>query len=139
LSDVEKSIINAIGAENLRPRERQHTLQLFNMILRLLKKSQLQEGEQPYQSANLVRHLRNMLVHLEPGWVVTFSENPNENLSEQQQIVKRLRCDLKLDRDATFPHDILTSNCAKWAVLSCETFLREFVKRSGVSPGFSTS
>ena len=138
LSDVEKAIINAIGAENLRPRERQHTLQLFNMMLRLLKKSQLEESEQPYQSANLVRRLRNMLVHPKPGWVVTFSENPKENLSEQQQIVKQLRCDLRLDRDATFPRDILTSQCANWAVFSCESFLREFVKRSGISPGFLT-
>jgi hypothetical protein len=138
LSDVEKAIINAIGSENLRPRERQHTLQLFNMMLRLLKKSQLAEGEQPYQSANLVRHLRNMLVHPKPGWVVMFSENPNEDLSEQQQIVKQLRGDLGLDRDATFPRDILTSKCANWAVSSCESFLREFVKRSGINPGFVT-
>jgi hypothetical protein len=138
LNDVEKAIINAIRSENLRPRERQHTLQLFNMMLRLLKKPQLAESEQPYQSANLVRHLRNMLVHPKPGWVVTFSENPNENLSEQQQIVKQLRSELNLDRDATFPRDILDSKCANWAVSSSESFLREFVKRSGVGPGFVT-
>ena len=138
LSDVEKAIINAIQSENLRPRERQHTLQLFNMMLRLLKKSQLAESEQPYRSANLVRHLRNMLVHPEPGWVVTFSEKPGENLSEQQKIVRRLRSDLGLDRNATFPRDILNCKCAYWAVRSCESFLREFVKRSKVSPGFVT-
>jgi len=50
LSDVEKAIINAIRSEKLRPRERQHTLQLFNMMLRLLKKSQLAENEQPYHT-----------------------------------------------------------------------------------------
>jgi hypothetical protein len=138
LSDVEKAIINAIRSEGLRPRERQHTLQLFNMILRLMKKPQLAENKQPYQSANCVRFLRNMLVHPEPGSVVTFSENPNENLSEQQKIVKQLRSHLKLDRDATFPRDILNSRCADWAVAACETFLDEFVKRSGVSPGFVT-
>jgi hypothetical protein len=138
LSDVEKAIIKAIGSEDLRPRERQHTLQLFNMMLRLLKKSELWESEQPYQSANLVRRLRNMLVHPKPGWVVTFSENPNENPSEQQQIVKQLRSYLGLDRDATFPRDILNSKCAEWAVSSCENFLRAFVKRSEVSPGFLT-
>jgi hypothetical protein len=138
LSEVEKAVIDAIGSEDLRPRKSQHTLQLFNMMLRLLKKSQLAENEQPNQSANLVRHLRNMLVHPKPGQVVTFSENPNENLSEQQQIVKQLRSHLHLDRSATFPRDILNSNCADWAVSSCESFLQEFVKRSGVSPGFVT-
>jgi hypothetical protein len=137
LSDVEKAIINAIGCEDLRPLERQHTLQLFNMMLRLLKRAPLAESKQPYQSANRVRQLRNMLVHPKPGQVVTFSENPNENLSEQQKIVRQLRSDLNLDRDATFPRDILTSKCADWAVSSCESF-QEFVKRSGVSPGFVT-
>jgi hypothetical protein len=139
LSDAEKAIINAIGSEELRPRKRQHTLQLFNTMLRLLKKSPLAEGEQPYQSANLVRRLRNLMVHPEPGWVVTFSENPHEILSEQQEIVKQLRNDLKLDPDATFPRDILNSKCADWAVSSCESFLREFEERSGVSPGFVTT
>jgi len=138
LSDAEKAIIQAIGSEDLRPRERRHTLQLFNMMLRLLKKPQLVRTEQPYRSANLVRHLRNTLVHPKPGWVVTFSENPKENLSEQQKIVKRLRRDLGLDRDTTFPRDILNSKCTDWAVRSCESFLREFVRRSEVSPGFVT-
>jgi len=122
LSDGQKAIINAIRSEDLRPRERQHTLQLFNMMRPLLKKSQLAESEQPYQSANLVRHLRNMLVHPKPGWVVTFSENPSENLSEQQKIVRQLRSDLKLGRNATFPRDVLNTKCAKWAVCSCESF-----------------
>ena len=67
LSDAEKGIIQAIGFEDLRPRERRHTLQLFNMMLRLLKKPQLVETEQPYRSANLVRHLRNTLVHPKPS------------------------------------------------------------------------
>ncbi len=138
LSEAEKAIIRAIGSEDLRPRQRQHTLELFNMMLRLLEKSPLVETQQPYRSANAVRHLRNELVHPKPGWVVTFSENPNENLSEQQKIVRQLRQDLNLDRDATFPRDILNSKCADWAVRSCESFVREFVQRSGVSPGFVT-
>ena len=104
LSDEQKAIIQAIGSEDLRPRRRPQTLELFNMMLRLLKKPPLVETEQPYRSANAVRHLRNELVHPKPGRVVTFSENPNENLSEQQKIVRQLRHDLDLDRDATFPH-----------------------------------
>jgi hypothetical protein len=138
LSDAEKAIIEAIGSEDLRPRERQHTLELFNMMLRLLKKSPLIKTERSYQSASAVRHLRNALVHPKPGWIVTFSENPNENLSEQQKIVRQLRSHLHLGHDATFPRDILNSECAAWAVSSCERFLQEFEKRSGVSLGFVT-
>ena len=138
LSETEKATIKAIGSEDLRPRGRSSTLELFNMILRLLKKRPLVESEQPYRSAEAVRLLRNELVHPRPYSVVTFSENPNENLSEQQKIVRQLRQDLKLDRNAIFPRDILNSKCADWAVRSCESFLREFVQRSGVSPGFVT-
>ena len=41
-------------------------------------------------------------------------------------------------RAPTFPQDVLTSKCALWAGKACENFLDEFVKRSGVDPGFST-
>jgi hypothetical protein len=138
LSDTEKAMINLVGSEDLRPREKHNTLQLFNIMLRLSKKSPLREGEQPYRSANNVRQLRNMLIHPRPVWVTTFSEDPKENLSEQQKIVRQLRTDLRLDRNATFPRGILNSKCAVWAVRSCENFFREFVKRSGVEPGFVT-
>ena len=115
LSDAEKAIIEAIGSEDLRPRRQPHTLELFNMMLRLLKRSPLAKGKPPYQPANLVRHLRNMLVHPEPGWVVTFSENPKEILSEQQQIVKQLRSHLRLVQCIID----FVSNCAM--SLECKT------------------
>jgi len=57
-------------------------------------------------------------------------------LSEQQPIPKQLRQHLKLDRSSTFPADILTSQCAQWAVKACEVFFSEFVKRSEVDCGF---
>jgi hypothetical protein len=47
LNDAEKAIIKAIGSEDLRPRRRQHTLELFNMMLRLLKKSRLRKISPP--------------------------------------------------------------------------------------------
>ena len=108
------------------------------MIFRLRKKPPLMENEQPYRSAEAVRLLRNELVHPIPYSIVTFSENPNENLSEQQKIVRQLRQDLNLDRNAIFPRDVLNGKCADWPVRSCESFLREFVERSEVSPGFVT-
>jgi len=138
LNESEKAIVSAIASEDLRPQGRQNTLQLFNTILRLLRKPQLTENKEPYQSANLVRCLRNLLVHPVPGRVITFSEDPNSNLSEQQQIVKQLRSHLGFGRNATFPRDVLNSRCATWAVASCERFLHEFVKQSGVDPGFIT-
>jgi hypothetical protein len=138
LNEHQKILIAAIASEDLRPQKRQHTLQLFNMILRLVDKPQLDETKEPYQSANLVRKLRNVLVHPVPGRVKTYVDGPDSILSGQQQIVGQLRSLLGLHPDAAFPFDVLTCQCAAWAVHSCEHFLAEFVRVSEVNPGFVT-
>ena len=138
LSDTEKAIIQTIRSEDLRPR-RQNTLQLFNTMLRILRKEELATAREPYRAADAVRALRNLLVHPRPELgITTFSNDPNEDLSRQQPIARQLRQYLNLDRSATFPPDVLTSKCAGWAVRACESFFAEFVKRSGVDPGFLT-
>jgi hypothetical protein len=58
--------------------------------------------------------------------------------SSQQNIVKKLKGQLRLKANATFPADVITKECAAWAVDSCETFLHEFVTVSGIDPGFIT-
>jgi hypothetical protein len=138
LSEECKAVMNAIALEDLRPQGGKNALQMFNVMLRLMRKPELRESEKTYQAANLVRILRNLLVHPFPGRVVTYSEDAAENLSEQQHVVRQLRSHLALDQDATFPCDVITSKCAAWAVASCEDFLRDFVRQSGVDPGFLT-
>jgi len=140
LSEAERAAIAAIASKDLRRKWRpgQTTLQLFNAILRTLKKDELAKNSEPYRAAEAVRSLRNLLVHPKPGRVTTFSDDPNEDLSQQQEITVDLRDYLKLDRSATFPAQLLTAECAVWAISSCEAFFAEFVKRSGVSPGFLT-
>lgn len=141
LSEEQKAAIADIASKDLRRewRQNQTTLELFNAILRLLNKKSLPKGSEPYQAAETVRSLRNLLVHPAPGRVTTFSDDPNEDLSRQQKITRNLRAYLKLDRSATFPAQVLTAKCAVWARRSCESFFAEFVKRSGVSPGFLTA
>jgi hypothetical protein len=135
----EKAIIRAMAEEDLRPqKDSQNVLELYNVILRLLNKQSFEAGKPPFQAANMVRILRNLLIHPEPGRVVTFLEDPKSALSDQQDIVRKLRSHLKLHRNATFPVDVLTVSCAQWAVSSCEAFFSEFVKRTGVNPGFIT-
>lgn len=139
LTSEQKAVMAAMAREELRPVKRQNTLQILNTLLRLIGKPELVEKEEPYQSANLVRSLRNLLIHPVPGRVVTYLKDPDSNLSEQQQIVRQLRGPLGLPRDATFPWDVLTSSCADWAVQSCERFFRDFVEASEVDPEFITN
>jgi len=140
LKEAEKTAIAAIASKDLRRKWRpgQTTLQLFNAILRTLKREELANEQEPYCAAEAVRSLRNLLVHPKPSRVTTFSDNPNEDLSQQQKITIQLRDYLDLDRSATFPAHVLTAKCAAWAVSSSLAFFAEFVKRSGVSPGFLT-
>ncbi len=138
LNEAERKVVYSIAQENLVPRGDSHTLKRFNLLLRILGKSELKIGDPPYQNANLVRLLRNMIIHPIPGRVTTFVEADNFDYSSQQEIVKKLRSALGLKRSATFPKDIVTKKCAVWAVDSCETFLHAFVVASGIDIGFLT-
>lgn len=138
LDDAERKLIYAIGQEKLAPRGESNTLQKFNLLLRLLGKTEIASGSAAYQNANLVRMLRNMVVHPVPGRVTTFIDSPDFDYSSQQEIVKKLRGALGLKKSATFPEHIITKKCAAWAVHSCETFLHTFVVASGVDIGFIT-
>lgn len=138
LTDAEREVFFVMGAENLVPLNSSHTLERFNLILRILGKKEISKTENIYHSANLVRSLRNMLTHPVPGVVQTYDIDERVDLSSQQKIVKQLRPVLQLDNKATFPESIITPKCATWAVKSCEDFLAEFVILSGVSPGFVT-
>jgi len=135
LDDLKREVIHYIASEKLAPEPKQNTLQRFNMLLRVLEKEELKSSSEPYQSANLLRILRNMLVHPLPSTVVTF-DITDPDLSTQQEIVGKLRSHLRLDRTATFPDGILIPACAAWASRSAERFLAEFEKRSGVDLGF---
>ena len=136
LTDEKREVIHYISSEGLSPEPRQNTLQRFNMLLRVLEKEELTTSSEPYQSANLVRLLRNMLVHPLPISVVTF-DIADPDLSSQQEITRRLRSVLKLGRKATFPDGVLTPECAAWASRSAERFLRRFEQNSGVELGFT--
>jgi hypothetical protein len=138
LDEAERKVIYSIAQENLVPRGESNTLQRFNLLLRILGKPELKIGDSPYQNANLVRMLRNMIIHPTPGRVTTFVEADNFDYSSPQEIVKKFRIALDLKRSATFPKDIITKKCAAWAVDSCETFLHAFVVASGIDIGFLT-
>jgi len=138
LNEPEKKAIYTIRKEELIPKSDSHVLNNFNMLLRIIGKPELYPGNRIYQNANLVRILRNMIVHPVPGRVVTYKDDNNYDYSSQQDIAKKLRSALKLKKTAIFPRDIITSKCAEWAVSSCESFLHAFVVKSGIDVGFIT-
>lgn len=138
LNEAERNVIYSITQGELVARRNSHTLGKFNMILRIMGKPEIGAGEKIYQNADSVRVLRNMIVHPTPGRVTTFVESEDYDYASQQEIVRKLRGPLRLPRSATFPKDIITKECASWAVSSCEAFLHHFVTISGIDIGFIT-
>lgn len=138
LNESERNIVYSITQGELVPKKNQTTLGRFNMLLRIMGKPEINSGNKIYQNADIVRALRNMIVHPTPGRVTTFMESEEYDYSFQQEIVRKLRGPLKLSRSATFPKDILTKECAEWAVSACEEFLHHFILTSGIDIGFLT-
>lgn len=118
--------------------EREHVLLKFNRVLRILGKPPLAKNQVIYQNADLARRLRNLIVHPIPGRVVTCVDSQNYDYALQQKITRKLRSALKLGTTATFPKDVITCQCADWAVQSCENFLSAFLDATSINIGFMT-
>jgi hypothetical protein len=87
---------------------------------------------EPFQSAHLLRALRNGLVHPKAEW--DNAKDQNEKLSR-----KILGAQLKLspfqpDPALAFPHGCMSAAVARWSALSARLFIRELRSRLGLRP-----
>lgn len=135
LSKECRRLIGQIATNELRPREGSETLDLSNVYLGLVGAELWNQGAEPFQSVDALRHLRNTLVHSFPEVVVSDS-HPDKPVDDPVPVVKKLRTVLRLEASAAFPHAVVTPACAEWALRSCDAFLREFAVRTKVQLGF---
>jgi len=131
-TESEKKVFKTILEEDLVTKSKNNILQTFNLYLRILGKNEIPENHQIFQKANTLRYLRNMLVHPVPVRVTTFTKDTSIDLSLQLDITKRLKSYLKLKNSDVFPECIYSYKCACWAIDSCEEYLREFIRLSGI-------
>jgi len=101
----------------------------YEHALLLLGKPQLPRGENPYQDADHLIHLRNALTHYKPEW--------DDSLDMHSGLQCRLTGKFDLNRLSTtsnlwFPHQCLGAGCAKWAVSTAEEFVRAFCEHLGI-------
>ncbi|MDP2363351.1 MAG: hypothetical protein Q8M94_06230, partial [Ignavibacteria bacterium] len=66
VSDDIKNLFSVISREGLVPKDGKNILQQYNMILKILDKKEIAENAKTYQAANVLRILRNVLVHPQP-------------------------------------------------------------------------
>jgi len=109
--------------------ERRPTLLKYQHALLLLGKPALPKGENPYQDADHLIHLRNALTHYKPEW--------DDSLDVHASLETRLTGRFALNPLTTktylwFPHQCLGSGCAHWAVGAAEEFVRAFCTHLGI-------
>ena len=72
-------------------------------------------GKEPLQSFNLLRQLRNFLIHYKPFTEVVFS-SIDEIQAEETKLEKMLKGKFEFNHDeSAFVYKCITQDCAKWA------------------------
>jgi hypothetical protein len=105
------------------------TLRRYELVLHLLQKPALDRGAHPYQIADLLIALRNLLIHYKSRW--------GEEM-ERPKVFARLQ-ELKFDKPPFtsqgmnfFPHRCLSGSLASWSVTTGVDFINAFYSNLAV-------
>jgi hypothetical protein len=109
--------------------DEQSALERYNIVLLLLSKPPFKMGQNPWQHTALLVKLRNELVHYKSRW---GKELDAAKLVTGLQSLKLIRPPFISSEANFFPHQLLGSACAWWAVQSAVTFLNDFYDRIGI-------
>jgi hypothetical protein len=113
--------------------ERWAILDKYQVALLVAGKGQFDRGSTPYQDAELLRKLRNLLAHAKPETSETGSEHKLEKQFKGKFLPNRL---MKGQRNPYFPDHCLGSGCAEWAVKSSVLLADEFFAKMGLVPHY---
>jgi hypothetical protein len=109
--------------------DRQETLRRYELVLYLLQKPALNRGVQPYQGADLLVKLRNELVHYKSKWGQEMERQ--KHFERLQQLRFENPPFIPYHGTNFFPHQILSSSCASWAVSTTTEFISTFYSLLG--------
>jgi hypothetical protein len=107
----------------------QNALTRFKLILHLLNKPPLSEGEQPWQDMALLVRLRNELVHYKSKW---GKELEGQKMYKSLQHLRLAKPSFVAANNAFFPHRLLGAACAAWAVRTAVALLNGFYDRMNI-------
>ena len=111
--------------------ERKPILEKYQLALRMLGSSLLDEHTSPYRDAWALIELRNALVHYKPTWdpdrqrkveltEVLESRFPTSPFPEAGADFVSMKC--------------MSAGCARWVVATTLSFMREFDRRANLDP-----
>ena len=110
-------------------KRRADTLLKYQHALLVVGKPALPKGENPYQDADNLVHLRDALIHYKSEW--------DDALGKHSNIQARLEAKFDVnplapDAYLWFPEQCLGSGCARWAVGAAEKLVRAFCEHLGI-------
>lgn len=115
------------------------TLDKYQTALQLCNKIVFDKGEKHYQSINILRQLRDAMLHYKPeAWgddMIPSKKTVSQKLEESglKSKIKTLNPFIYEGIDNPFfPDKCFGYGCAKWAVLSSVNFIEEFSSKMGL-------
>lgn len=128
-------LLQAVAKEEIKPEG--HILDKYNLVLRLLDKKVFDKGCNPWQAADFTRGLRNALIHPK-SYIFILSLERGVLSKNKFEIKNRFPLIPESDDLPLFPNRMLSGECAKYAMNSCEAFVKAFVILSGIPLNFIT-
>ena len=107
----------------------QEALTRYKLILHVLNKPALVEGEQPWQDMAILVKLRNELIHYKSKW---GKEMDRQKLFVTLQQLRLTKPPFVPSSTNFFPHQFLSASCAAWSVRTAVAFLNAFYDHMGI-------
>lgn len=107
----------------------QDALTRYKVILHLLGKAPMPEGEQPWQDMAVLVRLRNELIHYKSRW---GQEMERQKFFTTLQHLRLPKPPFVPEGSIFFPHLLLGAACAAWSVRTAVAFINRFYDRMGI-------
>jgi hypothetical protein len=133
LSPLSDQTVKALAELWRMAEERWPFLDKYQAALLLAGKQPFERGALPYQDADLLKKLRNMVVHAKPETSAPGVEHKLERRFKSKFPANRL---MRGQRNPYFPDHCLGSGCAEWAVKAAVELADEFFARMDLMPHY---
>jgi hypothetical protein len=114
--------------------ERWNFLDKYQAALREAGREPFDRGALPFQDADLLRKLRNLMIHAKPETSEAGVEHKLKKIFKNKFPANRL---MKGQKNPYFPDHCLGSGCAEWAVKASVALADEFFSRMDLTPHYN--
>jgi hypothetical protein len=116
--------------------ERKSILSKYQAVLARVTTQEMDAGTEPYQGADGLVKLRNLLVHFKPEWDTNLIHHAKIETTLQGRFAE---CRWFDSGNAFFPKRCLGYGCARWATETALAFAAEFSARISLAPILGSS